>query len=441
MNKRLRFAYTVFVLGVLAPLTGATAQSRQRIVVATFAELQAALSSVNAGRRIQVLAGEYVVDAALMVPDGATLEGQGVMLFDTDGHPSGFEPGTETIIKAAPSLVGDVLTIGDGAAVRGLTVEDFLGRSGGVVVVASREPGDSVSASIRDCEIIAPNFSGAAAKGPINRGLLVFTQNPALIPAPAPHLPPHENAVVTVRMEHCIVRCPRGATAVFATNFAARGHVTVSLIGNVFEGGLDATGGVSRPDKVEDALTTIRSRENLYVRPNHPSATLGWVINGGSSAPFALVAPGTSFNVIRVESDGDRIEGFPVGIFAIGGKRQTASSGPCSNNRTEVRLRDTRIQTEGLGARDFRLNAATTGLSGLPAGDGNMLTLRASGVTGSGPRANVYADTSGPVLPEAFGFGNRLEIIGTPWAFERLNHDIVPTPPADFFVSSRHDDN
>src|SRR5688572_27065269 len=50
------------------------------IVVSSAAELVAALVPENAGRRIRVRFGTYDVSQPLLVPDGATLEGEGVML-------------------------------------------------------------------------------------------------------------------------------------------------------------------------------------------------------------------------------------------------------------------------------------------------------------------------------------------------------------------------
>lgn len=46
-------------------------------------------------------------------------------------------------------------------------------------------------------------------------------------------------------------------------NFAS-GEVNVELIANRTGGPLDIVGGLSRPDTVLDATTTIRSRGNLY---------------------------------------------------------------------------------------------------------------------------------------------------------------------------------
>src|SRR5262249_36804304 len=114
------------------------------IVVTTAAELQSALSPANAGARILVRAGVYDVSQALTVPDRAALVGEGVMSFDKSGLPTRFEPSGRTLLRATTALVGNVLTLGDGATVRGLVIQDIAGRpvAGNVVAVVSRAAGD-----------------------------------------------------------------------------------------------------------------------------------------------------------------------------------------------------------------------------------------------------------------------------------------------------------
>src|SRR5262245_62736344 len=123
------------------------------IVVTTAAELQSALSPANAGARILVRAGVYDVSQALTVPDRATLVGEGVMSFDESGLPTGFEPSGRTLVRATAGLVGNFLTLGDGATVRDLVIENVVG-TGHTVAVVSRAAGDFVSARIEECEII-----------------------------------------------------------------------------------------------------------------------------------------------------------------------------------------------------------------------------------------------------------------------------------------------
>ena len=49
-------------------------------------------------------------------------------------------------------------------------------------------------------------------------------------------------------------------------NFASGGKVTIKLKKNEVGGPLDVIGGLSRPDAVVDATTTIDSHGNLYSR-------------------------------------------------------------------------------------------------------------------------------------------------------------------------------
>jgi hypothetical protein len=82
----------------------------------------------------------------------------------------------------------------------------------------------------------------------------------------------------------------------------------------------------------------------------------------------------------------------------------------------------------------LRLTGASTSNASSPPGDGNTLRLLMRGVTGSGARANVFTDLTGPSgsLPTGAS-GNRLEIVGSPRAFERTNRGIEPAPAAEFF--------
>jgi hypothetical protein len=88
----------VLALGILSALrlevrlqaTGPSPESPQTIVVSTSAELEGALSPSNAGRYITVRAGTYELTHGLVVPDGATVAGEGAMMFDESGWPQGF---------------------------------------------------------------------------------------------------------------------------------------------------------------------------------------------------------------------------------------------------------------------------------------------------------------------------------------------------------------
>jgi hypothetical protein len=65
-------------------------------------------------------------------------------------------------------------------------------------------------------------------------------------------------------------------------NFASHGKVTINLTNNQIGGPLGVIGGLSRPDAVVGATTTIASHGNTY-SPQEPSDVEAWKIVGGSS--------------------------------------------------------------------------------------------------------------------------------------------------------------
>lgn len=423
----------------------APAAAEQPLVVRSFAQLVEALQPGNAGRHIRILRGDYAVDRPLVVPDGVTLEGEGVMVIGRDGLPTGFEPGTETTLRASKGFGGHVLTLGHGSAIRGLRLLDLanptappLARTGNVVFVGSRAPGDTVAASIVGCEIVSPNRGGFTDDGPIGHGIAAVTINPGLGAPPAAH----ENAQVSVSVRRSIVRASTGA-AVFANNFAAHSQVTLRLEDNRFEGYLVATGGVSRPDAVTGSVTSVESRGNVYTRAGLDRH--GWLLLGGSTSPHFLDATtlGASHNQLQLESTEDRIEGFRQGIQAAAARRLSAQSAPLEDNRVDLRVHGARIVTPDEEAADIVLQATLSeagqagGPAEFPAGDRNVLRLQMSGVTGSGPRRNVFADVVGPVKPANFGTGNQLQVFGEAETFRRSNPSIEPPPDAQHFVGQR----
>jgi len=412
------------------------------VFVRTSAQLVEALQPGNAGRRILVARGEYQIDRPLQVPDGATLEGEGVMAFDTDGLPAGFEPGTETVLRVIAGFTGQVLTMGNGSTLRRLRVLDLANspsqppqREGSVVYVVSRAPGDVIAASIVECELANPNPAGFSDLGPHGHGLLVLTLNPNLGAPPEAH----EGARVSLRVQHSVVRTHTGAV-VFAINFATRGDVSVSLEGNRFAGYLLATAGVSRPDPVTGSVVRIESRGNHYLRSGRDRA--GWMLLGGSTSPHFPEAgnPGAARTTLSVDSTADHIEGFRQGILATAARRLGDQSSLLMDNRVQVKLRGTRIQSDGEGAADLVLYGAQSeiapakGPGAYPAGDRNVLHVTMEDVTGSGPRRNDYANVSGPAPLANQGVGNRLEIAGDAASFARSNRSIDPLPGAPFFV-------
>lgn len=410
------------------------------IVVSSSAELVAALTPENAGRRILVGAGTYAIDAPLTVPDGATLEGEGVMLFDGDGLPTGFAAGARTTLSMTTNVAGDMLTLGDGVTIRGLEIADLPGRAGNVVAVVSRDAGDRVSATISECEIVNPN----PIQGAIGHGLVILTLNPNLGADP----PPHEGAVITARMVRSLIRTPEGGGGVFAFNRAAQGKVSVTLAGNVVSGGIIANGGVSLPDAVHDSEVGIESHRNLYRDESaDPCAVvrLGWNLTGGSGPPFPLTVPGTARNTLRMQSLDDRVERFARAVLATGSRRFFPSpiAGPSTDNSLELKLLGTRISTPSCGGApfvaDLVLAAANAPFDALFPGDGNELRAIVRGVTGSGPRFNRYTDAEGPSGPlpqELQGSENRLRIAGSPEAFDRTNQGIDPRPGAEHFTGA-----
>ena len=128
---------------------------------------------------------------------------------------------------------------------------------------------------------------------------------------------------------------------------------------------------------------------------------MGWQLLGGSSAPHATTpTPGVFRNTLRVRSLDDRIEGFRVAVHAAAGRRVLDTSGPVSDNRMELDMTGTTFRTLDAGA-DLSLHGALVesapgGDTRIAVGDGNELRARISGASGSGPRANVFSNVSGP---------------------------------------------
>jgi protein kinase-like protein len=424
--------------------------------ISTAAELVAALAPANAGRRIRIRAGTYDIDQPLTVPDGMTLEGEGVMLFAPGGRPTGFADSARTTMRMTANIGGDVLTLGDNVTVRNVEIVDLVGRSGNVVAVVSRRPGDRVSATIVESVIVNPNPLGLGAGGPLGRGVVVMTRNPNLGSDP----PPHEGAVLAVRMLRSVIRSPTGGGGFFAFNFAANSRISLELSRSLIGGSSEANGGVSRTDAVHDSEVRITSRDNLYRNEwtdRCASPLLGWNLVGGSGAPIPLQLPVTSRNRLLVRSVDDRIEGFTVGVLATGSRRFFA--GPLNaapkDNHIDLQLVGTTISTPSCASTRIAGNTAematarTVAVADLSlvggwvqsdafaAGDGNTVRVELRGVTGSGTRSNKYANAAtnaGPLSAELQGNGNRLEVVGDSRSFMRSNRAIDPPPGAAFFT-------
>jgi hypothetical protein len=406
------------------------------IEVTTTPELLAALAPENAGQRIRLRAGTYDIDRPIAIPDGVTLEGEGRMLTDDAGLPSGFGSGAHATLRMAANVPGDMLTLGSGVTIERLEVVDLAGRSGNVVAVYSRHAGDQVTASIRETEIVNVNAGFY--------GLYIQTRNLNLGGDP----PPHEGAAIAVQMTGSLVGSAVGGRGVFAFNFAPLARVAVSLADNVL-GGITANGGVSLPDAVHDSEVRIESHGNLYRNEaGDPCAApvIGWNLSGGSGAPVPVPAAGTSRNSLRMHSVGDRIEHFTTAILASGSRRYFGAplAGESTDNSADLELVNATLETPSCGGapfvRDLDLMGAYSASDVLAPGSGNTLRVAIRGVTGSGPRLNLYADAGGasaPLPTSNQGTGNRLVVVGSPEAFARTNRQIDPAPAPEFFTSRR----
>jgi hypothetical protein len=170
-----------------------------------------------------------------------------------------------------------------------------------------------------------------------------------------------------------------------------------------------------------------------------------------------LVAGETLNNKIWMYSYGDRLEGFGRPIAATAGLRMSAAAGAISGNEIDLTLLDTLMISTGIA--DLQLfGARTVAAAGdVAAGDGNVLRVTMSNVTGSAPPSPALLPASPPGAPiplnsygDAFttsstgtgigtnlGTGNRLVITGSPNAFSRTNPRIRPMPSVRFFTNSR----
>jgi hypothetical protein len=401
------------------------------VLVTTSAQLEAAMNTANAGRTIRVRAGTYLVTKALVVPNGASVLGEGQMQMGAGGLPQGFAPGTRTTIRAAATLVGDVITLGNGSRLHGLAIEDAVRTDpktrGNVVMVSSGKAHDSVAAEIDKCEIKTPNTSDGVLNGPSGRAVVVITRTirDELKPPVA-----HHDSTLDVRIDRSILKSSQNGSSVFAINFAPRSHIKVSLNRNVLSS-LDANGGVSRPLQVVDSRVEIDSQHNLYRVDGTPPAGMGWLLTGGGGPPPGVFppnipGPATERNTLRIRSAHDRIEGFAVGIHARGAMRNQTQppAGPSNDNRLFLDL--SRLKISSLST-DLRLFGAQSVTQTLTPGDRNLLCVCLHHVTGSGPRNNVYGHAVGgpsftDLVPPFAGVNNRLEIV------EDKFNNILPPP-------------
>ena len=445
MNRRpaALIAATGFLLGLVASAAQALASDDiEPLRVHDTAQLIAALQPSNAGRRIELAAGEYLVDRPLAVPDGTTLVGAGTIQLDDDGLPRGFATDTASTLRVVGGFSGSVLTLGNGSAIQGLRVVDLPNtdaeprrRLGNVVLVASRRPADRVVASVVDCEIINPNQAGFTDDGPYGHGVAALTLNPSLGAPPAAH----EGAAVAVRVERSLVRTQTGAV-VFAINFAARGRIAVSLEGNQFDG----LPGRQRRREPPGRGDRRRDRDRVATEPlhefgpgplrldadrrKHVAALLGRRHSGRIGRHAAGRCRRRPHRGLR-----DRHRGYS------GASRREPTAPHCLTTAWIFRLDGTRIASVGERAADLVLRGALSEIEAwvtpgeFAAGDRNVLRASLNDVTGSGVTRNRYADIDGPVQPANAGIGNRLIIEGTLKQFRQGNRGIEPEPSAEFF--------
>jgi hypothetical protein len=369
------------------------------------------------------------------------------MQFDDAGLPTGFAAGTRTTLRMTTNIPGNVLKLNNGVTVRRLAIEDLAGRTGNAIGILSRSVADTVDATLDENEIINPNPHVVVLSGGSGCGVYVVTDNPNMGAPP----PAHDYSRLSAKVTRSLIRSSTTATScgVFAFNFASLSTVSVALARNVVGGGMIVSGGVSRPDAVHDSRAVIQSQRNLYLNeaPNRCAPVrLGWNLQAGSGTPVPLVIGATERNSLKIHSQDDRIEGFTTGVFGAGGRRFFGSptAGPSSNNTADLELIGTTISTPscsaGILVADFRLAGAIVANASLTPGDGNSVRALIRSVTGSGVRQNLFADVlgpTGPVAPAFQGSGNRLEIVGSPRAFEQTNTAIAPPPPDEFFINGR----
>lgn len=414
------------------------------IVVTSAAELIQALAPTNTGRLIRLRAGSYAVSQPLVVPDGATLEGEGVMQFDAAGLPTGFQGGTRTTLTMTANVPGNVLSLGAGSVIRRLAIDDLSGRAGNAVGIVSRNASDRVSADIDNVEILNQTGHAVGPDGPTGCAIAVLTLNPNSGNAP----PPHERSSVSARVTRSLLRAPAAGIGcgLFAFNFAPLADISVTLADNVVGGGIIASGGVSRPDAVYDSETSIVSHRNLYRSDTSTPCTVrrtGWNLQGGSGIPLSQTVPATERNVLVVKSRDDRLEGFTTGILGAGGRQffNAPTAGPARDNVLDLQLTGTTVASPECAGEplviDFRLAAALVSSAAIMPGDGNILRAVFRGVTASGMRANTYANVfalNGPQPAPREGSGNRLLFAGNSTAFAQTNRAIDPSPGASFFT-------
>lgn len=128
------------------------------IVVDNISKLINALNQATTGVTIRLIRGEYKVDTPLLVPNGATLQGEGEMIME-DGLPDRFKQGTTTTISAKRGLKGNLVTLSNNSKLQQLVLEGLPRRGG---VVAGHVPEDEAG---RGGERRRSRFAGPTRRG------------------------------------------------------------------------------------------------------------------------------------------------------------------------------------------------------------------------------------------------------------------------------------
>ncbi|HEX6573391.1 MAG TPA: serine/threonine-protein kinase [Gemmatimonadaceae bacterium] len=439
------------------PATPAVRFVNNAAVISTSSELLAVLSPANEGKHVRLKPGTFTIDRPLVVPDGMTLEGEGVMTYALEGYATGFREGPKTTLRMVANTAGDLLTLGNNVTLRNLEIADLDGRTGNLLKIESRRAGDVVAATITESVLINPNpLTPGNASG---RGFQITTRNASKGAGSRAH----EGAVVSVKLLRSVLKSPAGGGGFFAFNFAPKSRISLEIQRSLIGGSSEANGGVSNPDSVYDSEVRITSTDNVYRNEWSNLCTqlvTGWNLTGGSGTPVARTLPGTAHNRLIVRSTNDLIEDFTTGIVATGSRRfyPAPRNGPSNDNHVDLLLTGTTISTpecpsgvpsgsaagmstDRVGAvMDFRFIGGSVARGEFGAGDNNTVRVELRGVTGSGKRANRYADAasfSTPLKSELRGKGNRLEIVGDRKTFKRLNDAIDPAPGPEFFTTKR----
>ncbi|MCC6622281.1 MAG: hypothetical protein IT385_13545 [Deltaproteobacteria bacterium] len=441
----------------LAASDAGRASPERDILVTTTAELVSAMTPSNAGRTIRVRPGIYTVSAPLEVPDGATLAGDGRMLFDDDGLPMGIDPATAPLLVHTAVTAGDMVRLGDGSRVSGLVLQEAAlplptppssgPNAGNLIAVVTNEPGDRITASIDACELINPNPSGVGGQhGPTRRAIMILSRNRNQGAAPDPD----HDSELTVRITRTIIRSPRAGSGIFAINFASRSSISLSLHRNVIGGGLDTNGGVTlgvTPENItSESEVEIFSHGNLY-RDDSQGNTIGVQATGCSGSPLGGPLPSLS-NSLRMHSVNDRFENFNNAFLVAGARRYFAETGFSSGCSLELQLVGAYVQARDRGFRFYGALASVPAVTG----SDNELRVLMRGVTNDSARGNLMADegfyvplnfagwsptdiyyATDPDYPQYAGLDNRLELIGNLQSFESTNDAGEPLPEASLF--------